>query len=161
MTRLLVLREMNYNKREINWVTRKIRSDRWCYGGVAVVGSFGGDISHAQYTRWLVLCAMQDNWFCTHYARWIVSCILLLTLGLRHPLPLIKWSNLKTLTETCWILDTFEWNKHRCTYVHSRIYSYVVESGVHSSTCCTSGWWSLEWTDDIWNLHWFIYILSE
>ena len=73
--------------------------------------------------------------------------------------PRVGWHASKMLlcrSDCCWILDAFEWIKHRCTYVHSRIYSYVVEPGEHSSTCCTSGWWS--WNEhDIWNLHWFIY----
>ena len=53
----------------------------------------------------------------------------------------------------CWILDWFEWNKLRRTYVH---FNNLFHSVVHSSTCCTSGWWS--WNEmDGWNLHWLIY----
>ena len=33
--------------------------------------------------------------------------------------PQYKVGNLNlTNSELCWILDSFEWNKHRCTYVH-------------------------------------------
>ena len=57
----------------------------------------------------------------------------------------------------CWILDSIEWNKHRCTYLHSlEFISYIGGTGVHCSTCCTSGYTLLN-EMNIWNLHWFIY----
>ena len=46
-------------------------------------------------------------------------------------------------------------NTDVCMYT-LRIYSYIIESVVHGSTCCTSGY-TLENEMIEWNLHWFIY----
>ena len=57
----------------------------------------------------------------------------------------------------CWILDMFEWNKLRCTYVHFNNLFHTLKNLYYIVVHAVQVDDDLGMRHDIWNLHWFIY----